>query len=110
MADEVFEPQASQAAEAAWFFGRLFAGIYLDHATRVLAQGIVAKSIEQMRLVKPAPAPGVWDRWDEAMASYAERDRELASLLTDAAQRTFERNAAAVRAHFDLLRARASRP
>lgn len=99
--------QASPAGEVAWFFDRLFAGIQLDDNTRARAQEVIANCVEEMRVPR-SPGPGIWDRWDEAMGMYTARDRELVSLLPAEAQDTFLHNSAALRAHFDAVRAQAT--
>ena len=99
--------QASPAREVAWFFDRLFAGILVDDTTRSRAQDVIAKWVEEMRVPRP-PGPGSWDRWDEAMAMYAARDRELVSFLPAESHDAFLRNSAALRVHFDAVRAQAT--
>ena len=101
------ELQASVDQEVSWFLSRLFAGIELDSPTHARAQQVITKYVEQMRVPRP-PAPGIWDRWDEAMATYATRDRELGALLGGEARDAFLRNSARLQAHFDELRANAT--
>ena len=99
-----FERQASEIDETTWFFSRLFAGVELEPSLAERARSIIADSVRGLRAVRQPPA-SPWDHWDDAMQRYAARDLALGDLLPGPLREQFDRNASALRAHFDALRA-----
>jgi len=109
MDQQITDRRASADQEAKWFFDRLFDGIELDAASEMRALQIIVATEDDRRRDRPPPVRQ-WDRWDEDMAAYDARDRELLRLLDgDDERRRFAANATASRAYFDELRARASK-
>ena len=103
----IADRRASTDQESDWFFGHLFNGIELDDLTAARAREIIRATVEGLRIDR-APPHRQWDRWDEAMFAYQARDRQLLALLQGDARQRFSKNAAAIRAQFDELRARAT--